>query len=77
VLVTETRQGPSYARNKGFTTSRGEIVITVDDDVLMPPNWLEELVAPFVRPDVMIVTGNTLPFELETLAQRRFERYGG
>jgi O-antigen biosynthesis protein len=77
VLVTETRQGLSYARNKGITASRGEIVAATDDDVLAPPNWLENLVAPFVQSDVMVVTGNTLPLELGTTAQRLFERYGG
>jgi O-antigen biosynthesis protein len=77
VLVTEARQGLAYARNKGFTASRGEIVVATDDDVSVPSNWLERLVAPFVQPEVMIVTGNTLPLELETAAQRIFERYGG
>ena len=77
VFVDEIRQGLAYARNKGFTASRGEIVLTTDDDVLVPPDWLEKLVAPFTRPDVMVVTGNTLPLELETAAQRTFERYGG
>jgi GT2 family glycosyltransferase len=34
-------------------------------------------VAPFERDDVMIVTGNVLPAELDTDAQRLFESYGG
>lgn len=76
-LVDETRQGLAYARNKGFTTSRGDIVASTDDDVSVPPDWLEKLVAPFTRPDVMVVTGNTLPIQLETPAQRHFEGYGG
>jgi len=75
--VTETRQGLSYARNRGFTASGGEIAISVDDDVTMPPDWLEKLVAPFVRPEVMVVTGNVFPLELDTAAQRLFEQYGG
>jgi GT2 family glycosyltransferase len=76
-LVDEPRQGLAYARNAGFTASKGEIVVATDDDVLVPADWLEKLLAPFVRSDVMIVTGNTLPLELETPAQRLFERYGG
>jgi len=76
-LVTEPRQGLAYARNKGFAASTGAICIATDDDVSVPPNWLERLVAPFVRADVMTVTGNVLPLELETPAQRSFERYGG
>jgi GT2 family glycosyltransferase len=77
VLVSEPRKGLSYARNKGIAASTGDIVIATDDDVRMPPDWLEKLVAPFARPDVMLVTGNVLPLELETPAQRLFERYGG
>ena len=52
-------------------------MIATDDDVTMPPDWLEKLVAPFVNPDTMAVTGNILPLELETAAQRLFEAYGG
>jgi LPS sulfotransferase NodH/GT2 family glycosyltransferase len=77
VLVEEPRRGLAYARNAGFAASRGHISIATDDDVRMAPGWLEKLVAPFSRNDVMIVTGNVLPLELETGAQRQFERYGG
>jgi glycosyltransferase involved in cell wall biosynthesis len=77
VLVNEPRRGLSYARNTGFIASRGDLVITTDDDVTMHPDWLEKLVAPFVQDDVMAVTGNILPLELETAAQRLFEAYGG
>jgi GT2 family glycosyltransferase len=76
-LLEERRRGLAYARNKGLIASRGEIVVATDDDVLMPPDWLEKLLAPFAQPDVMIVTGNILPMELETVAQRLFEVYGG
>jgi glycosyltransferase involved in cell wall biosynthesis len=77
VLVRETRKGLSYARNAGIAVSRGDIIIATDDDVIMPRNWLEKLVAPFSRSDVMVVTGNVLPHELETEAQQLFEMYGG
>jgi GT2 family glycosyltransferase len=77
MLVSEPRQGVAYARNAGIIASRGDIVVTTDDDVTMPPDWLEKLIAPFSRADVMSVTGNVLPLELETSSQRLFERYGG
>ena len=76
-LVTEARPGLSYARNAGISSATGQIVITTDDDVIIPPHWLERLIAPFVRPDVMVVTGNVLPARLETDAQVHFETYGG
>jgi len=77
VLVKETRKGLAYARNAGFVASSGEILIATDDDVTVPPDWLEKLVKSFARSDVMVVTGNVLPLELETKYQQAFENYGG
>jgi glycosyltransferase involved in cell wall biosynthesis len=77
VLVNEPRQGVAYARNAGVVASTGDICVTTDDDVTPPTDWLEKLVAPFARPDVMIVTGNVLPIELEAESQQFFETYGG
>lgn len=77
VLVNEPRKGLAYARNKGITSSKGDILITTDDDVIMPPDWLEKLVAPFAYGNVMAVTGNVLPYEMKTNAQCLFEIYGG
>lgn len=77
VLVEEPRRGLAYARNAGFLAGRGEILVATDDDVIVSPEWLERLVAPFAQPDVMAVTGNVLPWSLETPAQRMFEEYGG
>jgi O-antigen biosynthesis protein len=76
-LVQESRRGLAYARNAGILASSGDIVVATDDDVTAPPSWLERLVAPFTDPGVMAVTGNVLPLELETAAQRLFELYGG
>jgi glycosyltransferase involved in cell wall biosynthesis len=77
VLVNERRKGLAYARNAGFNASKGAIVIATDDDVKVPEDWLEKLIAPFIRPEVMIVTGNVLPLEIENTAQNWFEIYGG
>lgn len=76
ILVKESRQGVAYARNAGIVQSTGDIVVTIDDDVMMAPTWLENLLSPFARPDVMAVTGNVLPRELNTESQRLFEQYG-
>ena len=76
-LVCEPRQGSAYARNAGILASTGAIIVTTDDDVIVPADWLEKLLAPFVRNDVVLVTGNVLPLELETPAQHLFEAYGG
>ena len=77
VVVDEPRPGLSYARNRGIAAATGDLIVTTDDDVTCPDDWIERLVAPFQRDDVMIVTGNVLPAELDTHAQRVFESYGG
>ena len=76
-LVTESRRGLAYARNRGFIASRSDIAVATDDDVIVPPDWLETLLTPFARPEVMVVTGNVRPWQLETEAQKLFEAYGG
>lgn len=77
VVVDEPRPGLSFARNRGILEASGEIIVATDDDVTAPEHWIEELLEPFVRPDVMAVTGHVLPLELETESQCRFEAYGG
>ncbi|MEP7088236.1 MAG: glycosyltransferase family 2 protein [Gemmatimonadota bacterium] len=76
-LIREPRAGLSYARNAGIAASKGSIVVATDDDVIMSADWLDKLIAPFARDDVMIVTGNVLPARLDTRAERLFEHYGG
>ncbi len=46
--VLETRQGANFARNRGVNESTGEILVFGDDDILARPDWLREMVAPFV-----------------------------
>lgn len=77
IFIDEPRPGLSYARNAGFAAATGDILIAIDDDVTVPAGWLERLIAPFARPEVMAVTGHVLPVALDTESQCRFEAYGG
>jgi GT2 family glycosyltransferase len=69
-LLSETRQGSSYTRNRGLPACRGSIVVLCDDDVVVPPGWLEALLVPFDDPAVGVVTGNILPYRLEHRIER-------
>lgn len=75
--VPEVRRGLAYARNAGFRAARGEIMVATDDDVVIPPNWLDQLCRPFADPTVGAVTGNVLPLVLDNSSERHFEEYGG
>jgi glycosyltransferase involved in cell wall biosynthesis len=72
-LVTEPRRGSAYARNRGLLASRGSIIVWSDDDVVAPAGWLEGLLAPLDDPTVGVVTGNIIPFQLKTSAERLCE----
>jgi GT2 family glycosyltransferase len=76
-LVRESRGGLSYARNAGIAAATGDIIVSTDDDVVVPERWLDRLLQPFRKADVMVTCGNVLPMELENDAQRMFEAYGG
>jgi glucosyl-dolichyl phosphate glucuronosyltransferase len=38
--VREDQQGLSYARNRGIAEAQGELLCFVDDDVLLPPDYI-------------------------------------
>lgn len=69
----EDRPGLDWARNRGLTDARGEIVAFVDDDARPDRGWLRAIARAFAEPEVMAVSGPVAPVELETPAQILFE----
>lgn len=47
------------AMNHALNMAKGEIFVRIDDDVILPKEWLAELVKPFFNPNVAGVTGPT------------------
>jgi glycosyltransferase involved in cell wall biosynthesis len=45
--ILETQQGLDFARNRAIAEARGEIVLLGDDDILVQPDWLAQMHAPF------------------------------
>jgi glycosyltransferase involved in cell wall biosynthesis len=75
--VAESRVGLSVARNRGVSETQAELVAFIDDDAVVDRSWLDWLAAPFTESGVTATCGMVLPLELQTEAQKRFERYGG
>lgn len=71
----EVRPGLNRARNRALREARHELVAFIDDDAVPDAAWLGRLLRPFADPRVWCVTGNTLPWELETRAQQIQERF--
>ena len=58
----EPRQGKSYALNRGIGEIRGEYYAIVDDDFILPPDWVRRIVDGFTRhPDAAFLGGKVLP----------------
>jgi glycosyltransferase involved in cell wall biosynthesis len=55
--VYEPHKGKSYALNAGLAHARGEIIFTTDDDVIVPEDWIEDLVSVLVGGGYDAVTG--------------------
>jgi GT2 family glycosyltransferase len=75
--VYEGRAGLDIARNRGIQSAHSEIVAFTDDDARVDAGWLNALRRNFADPMVAVVTGITMPQELETAAQLWFEYTNG
>jgi glycosyltransferase involved in cell wall biosynthesis len=61
VYLHESRQGKSFALNRGLAYSTSDVIALTDDDVVPPEDWLERIVAAFRERDVNFVFGKVLP----------------
>ncbi len=56
-VVDAPTPGLSRARNRGADAVRGRAVLFTDDDVLVPPHWVERLGAPLLLGEADLVNG--------------------
>lgn len=58
----EARQGKSYALNTGLAAARSDLYVIVDDDFVLPSDWVRKIVRTFrERPELSFVSGKVLP----------------
>ena len=58
-IIYAQEKGIVNAMNSALKKAKGDILVHIDDDVSIPPNWLTELIKPFKDPLVCGVTGPT------------------
>jgi glycosyltransferase involved in cell wall biosynthesis len=61
VYLFEARQGRSPALNAGIQAARGEIIVTTDDDVRVPPDWVNAASRGLTALGCDFVGGRVLP----------------
>jgi glycosyltransferase involved in cell wall biosynthesis len=62
--ILETRPGLDHGRNRAIEEARGDVIALVDDDILLEPDWLTQLVAPFASQSshsIGVVGGEVVP----------------
>ncbi len=64
--IFEAKQGKSNALNTGIRQARGDLLVFMDDDVLVAPNWLQNLTAPLLQGRCSGAGGRILSQELLT-----------
>jgi glycosyltransferase involved in cell wall biosynthesis len=62
VLCHEPRPGKSNACNHAIARARGDYLLWTDDDVVVPPDWMEALLQAFEEQQAHLVFGKVLPW---------------
>ncbi|MBI3999476.1 MAG: glycosyltransferase [Candidatus Omnitrophica bacterium] len=58
VLKNEVKQGAAHSRNRGMETAKGDLILLIDSDILIPPDFLNRVWNFFSdHPDVSILQG--------------------
>lgn len=65
-LIRENRRGRGQARATGFAEAKGEIILSTDADVIVPPDWIEKMSAPFSDPQIAGTASMLITYDLSS-----------
>ncbi len=60
----------SAARNLAISNSKSDVIVSIDDDMLFPSQWLKTLIKPLENPKIGAVGGPSIAPSFATLFQR-------
>ena len=55
--ISETKQGITFARNKGLSVARGKYILNADADSIYPDQWIEQMIKPLEDGGVALTYG--------------------
>jgi len=58
-LIFEKNQGISFARQKGFSAAKGEIIVSTDADTILPEDWLSRIFEEFKNDKNLVAFGGS------------------
>lgn len=58
IIITENNQGITTARNAGLQRASGKFILNADADTIYPPQWIDRMLSPLMRDDIIMVYGN-------------------
>jgi glycosyltransferase involved in cell wall biosynthesis len=76
-LIIEEKQGLTYARLRGIRESEGDLLIFVDDDNLLAPDFLQNAIAVAIKYPIIGVFSGNVDLEFEVKPPRYIDRYKG
>jgi cellulose synthase/poly-beta-1,6-N-acetylglucosamine synthase-like glycosyltransferase len=62
--------GKKAAVEFGVENSQGEVIVCSDADCIFPQDWIQELLVPFMQPEVQLVAGPVITRQGRTFFQR-------
>lgn len=72
ILINQTNQGVSNARNKGLSIAKGKFTLFLDSDDYIAPDFIEKLHAKAVKTGAEITAGNIVYDEEGNLIRNNF-----